>query len=95
MSATPVNSRTSNFVARGRHEWTVEDFARREEGNGVSLQTRQVFEYTENVFQVCFPYLWLAITLFKGFKEFYQTNEKFFNSEGFLKNDLLSLHYFR
>jgi hypothetical protein len=49
MSATPVNSRTSNFVARGRHEWTVEDFARREEGNGVSLQTRQVFEYPLNV----------------------------------------------
>lgn len=40
MSSTPLHSRTSNFVAKGRHEWTIEDFVRREEGNGVSLQTR-------------------------------------------------------
>ena len=39
-SATPLHSKTSHVVTSHSHEWLIEDFVRREESTGSSLQTR-------------------------------------------------------
>eukprot|EP00095_Tigriopus_kingsejongensis_P001346 snap_masked-scaffold1057_size73593-processed-gene-0.19 protein:Tk01346 transcript:snap_masked-scaffold1057_size73593-processed-gene-0.19-mRNA-1 annotation:"speckle-type poz isoform x2" len=39
-SSTPRNSRSSHPITTGKHEWTIEDFLTREEGVGVSLNTK-------------------------------------------------------
>ena len=39
-SSTPLHSKTSHVVTSHSHEWLIEDFVRREESTGSSLQTR-------------------------------------------------------
>ncbi|XP_059089715.1 speckle-type POZ protein-like [Tigriopus californicus] len=39
-SSTPKNSRLSHPITLGKHDWTIEDFMTRDEGVGVSLNTK-------------------------------------------------------